>query len=117
MLSTLESLLRAMTAYFNYKAEQSKYELFRILEDTEDKIKKIKNEIKDAHDRGISMMFLNSCTPWPKRKNSATIYQTEFLEVEKGTKIQAKRGIYTPQVDEKWYSKAYVDKILINRIK
>ena len=52
MLSTLESLLRAMTAYFNYKAEQSKYELFRILEDTEDKIKKIKNEIKDAHDRG-----------------------------------------------------------------
>ena len=42
MLSTLESLLRAMTAYFNYKAEQSKYELFRILEDTEDKIKKNK---------------------------------------------------------------------------
>jgi len=60
------------------------------------------------------MILICSGCNTPDYKN-LNIYQPETLELVPGVSIQTKNGIYTPQVEETWYSeKSYKELVRSN---
>ncbi len=53
----------------------------------------------------LTGLLLTGCAQIsPTVANSMQLYSPDTLEIEAGTTIKTKDGIYTSQVDERWYS-------------
>ena len=53
----------------------------------------------------LTALLLTGCAQTsPTVANSMQLYSPDTLEIEAGTTIQTKNGVYKAQVDERWYS-------------
>ena len=53
----------------------------------------------------LTVLLLNACeSTSPTVANSMQLFSPDTLEIEAGTNIQTKDGVYKAQVDERWYS-------------
>lgn len=52
----------------------------------------------------IAALLTGCAQTSPTVANSMQLYSPDTLEIEAGTTIQTKDGVYKSQVDERWYS-------------
>ena len=53
----------------------------------------------------LTVLLLNACASRsPTVADSMQLYSPDTLEIQAGTTIQTKQGIYKAQSDERWYS-------------
>lgn len=52
----------------------------------------------------LALALTNCASTLPTVANSMQLYSPQTLELEAGTVIQTKQGVYKAQVNERWYS-------------